>query len=55
MYDYHLVSTPMKASNFIEMQGGDNYEEVDLKIYQWLVDKLMYLSCDTRLDIAFLV
>ena len=55
MRDCHPVSTPMKAGNYIEMQGEDDYEEVDLKIYQRLIGKLMYLSCGTRPDIAFVI
>lgn len=54
MRDCNLVSTPMKAGNFIEMQN-DDYEEVDLKVYQRLIGKLMYLSCGTRPDISFVV
>lgn len=55
MQDCNPVSTPMKASNFIEMQGEDDYKKVDLKVYQWLIGKLMYLSYGTRPDISFVV
>lgn len=53
--DCNPVNTPMKTGNFIEMQGKDDYEEVDLKVYQRLIGKLMYLSCGIRLDILFVV
>lgn len=46
---------PIKAGNFIEMQGEDDYKKVDLKVYQWLIGKLMYLSYRTRPDISFVV
>lgn len=55
MRDCNPVSTPMKADNFIKMQRKDNYKKINLKIYQWLIGKLMYLSCDTRSDISFVV
>lgn len=55
MRDCNPVNTPMKTGNFIEMQGEDDYEEVDLKVYQRLIGKLMYLSCGTRPDISFVV
>ena len=32
MQDCNLVSIPIKAANFIEIQN-DNYEKVELKIY----------------------
>lgn len=44
----------MKTDNFIKMQD-DDYKEVELKVYQQLIDKLMYLSCRTRPDISFIV
>lgn len=37
------------------MQGEDNYKEIDLKVYQRLIDKLMYLLCGISLDIFFVV
>lgn len=49
------TNIPMKAGSFIDMQEEDDYEETDLKAYQRLVGKLMYLSCGTRPDIAFVV
>lgn len=55
MQNCNPVSTPMKVGTFIKMQGEDNYKEVDLKVYQWLIGKLMYLSCRTRPNISFIV
>lgn len=37
------------------MQEEDDHGEADLKTYQQLIGKLMYLSCGTRSDIAFAV
>lgn len=33
MQNCNPISTPIKAGNFIEMQGNDNYKEVDFKVY----------------------
>ncbi len=46
---------PMKAGSTIEMLKPENYEEADLRMYQRLIDKLIYLACGTRPDIAFVV
>lgn len=46
---------PMKAGSAIEMIEPDNYEETELRKYQRLIGKLMYLACGTRPDIAFAV
>lgn len=37
------------------MSESDNYDKVDLKVYQRLIRKLMYLLCGTKPDIAFTV
>lgn len=55
MRDCNPVSTPMKAGNFIDMQREDDYEEVNLKICQRLIGKLMYLSYGTRPNICFVI
>lgn len=54
MRDCNPIITPMKTCNFIEMQDN-NYKEVDIKVYQQLIGKLMYLSCGTQPDISFVV
>lgn len=53
--DCNPITTPIKASNFIKMQRENNYKKADLKIYQRLIGKLIYLSCGTKLDIFFIV
>lgn len=55
MQDCNPVNTPMKTGNFIEMQGENDYEKVDFKVYQRLIGKPIYLSCGTRPDISFVV
>lgn len=45
----------MKAGSFIEMLEDDDYKETDIKAYQRLIGKLIYLSCGIRPDIAFVV
>lgn len=44
---------PMKAGSVIEMTEPEDYKEADLRTYQRLIGKLMYLACGTRPDIAF--
>lgn len=51
--DCKSVNIPMKAGS--DLAEPDDYEEADLKSYQRLIGKLMYLSCATRPDIAFVV
>ena len=46
---------PMKAGSAIEMNDSDDYEETELREYQRLIGKLIYLACGTRPDIAFVV
>ena len=46
---------PMKAGSAIEMTEPDDDEETDLRTYQRLVGKLIYLACGTRPDIVFVV
>lgn len=55
MSDCNFVSIPMKTGCFIKMSEHDDDEEAEIKPYQRLIGKLIYLSCETRLDIAFAV
>ena len=32
-----------------------DYEEINIKTYQYFIDKLIYLSCKTGSDIAFAI
>lgn len=43
----------MKAGSVIKMNKTDDYKETDHKAYQCLIDKLIYLSCGIRPNIAF--
>lgn len=45
----------MKAGFIIEITETKDYEEVDLHIYQRLIDKLIYLAYGIRPDIFFVV
>lgn len=45
----------MKASSIIEINNADNYKEINNKVYQHIIEKLIYLLYSTKLDIAFVV
>lgn len=45
----------MKTNLSIKMTDPKDYKEVDLHTYQGLIEKLIYLSCNIRLNIAFVV
>lgn len=53
--DCNAVNIPMKARSFIKMLNSNNYEETDIKAYQHLIRKLMYLSFSIRSSIAFII
>ncbi len=45
----------MKTSSTIEITDQEDYEEIKLWKYQYLISKLMYLAYSTRPNIAFIV
>lgn len=45
----------IKAGSTIEITGLKDYKETELCEYQYLISKFMYLACETRSDIAFVV
>lgn len=45
----------MKTGSSIKINKFDNYEEIELRSYQRLIDKLIYLTYSTRPDIAFII
>lgn len=55
MNNFNSVNIPMKTSYFIKMTEYNNYEKAEIKPYQQLIKKLIYLSFSTRLDIAFAI
>ena len=46
---------PMKVGSAIEINDSEDYEETELREYQHLISKLMYLAYGTRSDITFMV
>lgn len=52
---WNSVNIPMKAGSIIEMNNANNYKKTDIKAYQGLIGKLMYLLCSTTPDISFVV
>lgn len=55
MFNYNLVSTSMKAENFIKMQYKGDYKKADIKVYQYLIGKLIYLSCRIQSNVLFVI
>lgn len=52
-YNTNVIS--MKAGSFIKIIDLEDYKEVDLYIYQWLIGKLIHLVYDISPDIAFVI
>ena len=53
MTDCNVVTISMKPDTFIDLDEERDTEETDIQIYQILIKKLLYLSCNTRLDVNF--
>lgn len=45
----------MKVRSFLILNHVKNYLLTDLITYQQLIKKLIYLVCEIRLDIAFII
>lgn len=46
---------PIKVGSAIEMNEPNNYNKTNLTIFQWLISNFIYLTCETRLDIVFII
>ena len=55
MISCHPTVFPVKAGSTFFLDHAGNYQQADLITYQRLIGKLMYLSCGTRPNIAFVV
>lgn len=53
--NYNAPTTLMKVGSIIKINKLDDYNEIDLKKYQQLIDKLIYPTCKIKPDIAFIV
>ena len=51
----HPTVFPVKAGSSLFLDQREDYQQADLAAYQQLIGKLMYLSCGTHPDIAFVV
>lgn len=51
----NFIKISMKTGSVIKINDMTNYEETDIKAYQQLVGKLMYLSCSIRFNILFVM
>lgn len=45
----------MKTSYFIKMTEYNNHRKAEIKLYQQLIGKLIYLLCSIRPDITFAI
>lgn len=45
----------MKVRSFFDTDHNENNDKTDLKVYQSLIEKLIYLTCSTRPHILFIV
>lgn len=53
--DYNAKLISIKVRSIIKMIDLEDYEETELREYQYLISKLIYLACGTRPDIALIV
>lgn len=52
---YNVIILLMKAGLYIKSKKITNNNQIDLKIYLYLIRKLISCICNTRLDISFVV
>ena len=55
MTSYHPTILPVKAGSILLLNQAGNHQQADLTVYQYLIGKLIYLSCEIRSDITFIV
>ena len=55
MTNCQLVSILIKSEFFITLDESGDEEKIDMWVYQVIVRKLMYLVCNIRSDISFIV
>ena len=55
MTNCYLILISIKSEFFITLDKSDNKEKTDMQVYQVIIRKLMYLVCDMRSDISFVV
>lgn len=51
--NYNPVSILIIVDCFIKILKLGNYKKINIKLYQYLVKKLIYLLCKIRYDIVF--
>ena len=55
MTSCHPTILPVKAGSTLFLDQANNHQQANLNEYQRLIGKLIYLSCGTRPDIAFMM
>lgn len=55
MISYHPIILPVKTGFTLILDQARDHQHVDFIAYHRLIGKLIYLSCEIRPDIAFVV
>jgi hypothetical protein len=45
----------MKLRSYVTLNKSDNIMKASSAELQWIVEKLMYIACDTQSDIVFMI
>ena len=55
MKDCSAVKVSMKSESYVMLNESDDAMKVSTVNLQWIVEKLMYIACETQSDIVFMI